>query len=69
MKTIRRAPGNRGQGRKRMKEEKKRVRVTVNIPPVIYGKVVKCQDETGDSVSSTIVWLIDNAISQKKQNL
>ena len=69
MKKIRRSPGNRGQGRKRMEEGKKRVRVPVNIPPAIYDKVVRFQDETGDSMSSTVVWLIDYAIAQKTKNL
>ena len=68
MKKIRRSPGNRGQGRKRMDEEKKRVRVSVNIPPTIYDKVVGFQDETGDSISSTVVWLLDQAIAQKTKN-
>ena len=68
MKTIRRSPGNRGQGRKRMDKEKKRVRVSVNIPPTIYDKVVGFQDETGDSISSTVVWLLDQAIAQKTKN-
>ena len=52
-----------------MEEGKKRVRVPVNIPPAIYDKVVRFQDETGDSMSSTVVWLIDYAIAQKTKNL
>ena len=52
-------PG-RGQGNKPI--ENKRIQVSVNVPPAMLGKIKACQEITGDTFSSTIVWLIDHGL-------
>lgn len=52
-------PG-RGQGNKKMKD--KRVKISINVPPKLLEKITRYQDVTGESLSGTCVWIIDNAL-------
>jgi len=57
-------PG-RGQGRKSLKH--KRVKVSVNIPPSMLEKIKALQDVTGDTLSGTMVWVLDHGLSITKK--
>lgn len=58
-------PG-RGQGRLPMKN--KRIKISANIPYSMLTELKKLQETTGDSFSSTIVWVLDHGLSVIKNN-
>lgn len=61
-----RGGSGRGQGRKRLKN--KREKISTNIPPSMLRKIRSLQTETGDSLSSTIVWILDHGLKAINEN-
>ena len=59
-KLLRRGGPGRGQGNRPI--QNKRVQISVNVPPGLLDRVKVCQEITGDTLSSTIVWLIEHGL-------
>ena len=53
-------PG-RGQGNKPL-HENKRVKISANIPPSMLERIKALKKTTGDSLSSTVVWVLDHGL-------
>ena len=58
-------PG-RGQGNKPIAN--KRLQVSVNIPPAMLERIESRRKLTGDTLSSTIVWLIDHGLKATRND-
>jgi len=64
--TGKRGGPGRGQGRTKLPKDIKCIQTQVYIPPEILEKIKDFQPITGDSLSATILYLIDHGIASLK---
>ena len=54
--------GGAGRGQGNRPIANRRVQISVNIPPSMLERIISRREVTGDSLSSTIVWLLDHGL-------